>query len=140
AQTKKKSAAARKARVAKEVGEAPVAQETGVKAAPARAPKKPSRARAQASEAERVLADPETTEAVARAAADDGTGAKKRARKPLEALTAPLPFIEFVGAHPVGSTVQGVVGRFSSHGAYVTASGARCYVPLKLMAGRPPRS
>jgi len=78
--------------------------------------------------------------AIARAAADDGSGARKRARQPLEPLNEALPFIEFVGAHPVGSTITGEVERFSSHGAYVAAAGARCYVPLKLMGDPPPKS
>jgi hypothetical protein len=52
----------------------------------------------------------------------------------------PLPFIEFVAAHPVGSTVTGEVERFSSHGAYVMADGARCYLPLKNLGDPPPRS
>jgi hypothetical protein len=81
-----------------------------------------------------------TSDAVARAAADDGSGARKRARQPLEPLNEALPFIEFVGAHPIGSTIEGEVERFSSHGAYVTASGARCYVPLKLMGDPAPKS
>ena len=51
-----------------------------------------------------------------------------------------LPFIEFVGAHPVGSTVTGQVERFASHGAYVLASGARCYLPLKALGDPAPRS
>ncbi len=51
-----------------------------------------------------------------------------------------LPFIEFVGAHPVGSTVEGEVERFASHGAYVMADGARCYLPLKHLGDPPPRS
>ena len=51
-----------------------------------------------------------------------------------------LPFIEFVGAHPVGSVVQGEVERFASHGAYVTVDGTRCYLPLKHLADPPPRS
>ena len=63
-----------------------------------------------------------------------------RLREPLEPLNEPLPFIEFVAAHPVGSMVSGSVARFSSHGAYVEASGARCYVPLKLMGDPPPKS
>jgi hypothetical protein len=84
--------------------------------------------------------DRKTTEAVARAAADDGSGARKRARQPLEPLNKPLPFIEFVAAHPVGSTVEGDVEQFSSHGAYVSAAGARCYVPLKLMGDPAPKS
>jgi hypothetical protein len=86
------------------------------------------------------LDDPVTTAAVARAVADDGTGARNRARKPLEPLNPPLPFLDFVGAHPVGTNVRGTVDHFSSHGAYVVASGARCYVPLKLMGTPPPKS
>ena len=51
-----------------------------------------------------------------------------------------LPFIEFVSAHPVGTTVSGEVERFASHGAYVMADGARCYLPLAHLADPPPRS
>src|SRR6266545_5639515 len=55
-------------------------------------------------------------------------------------MNEPMVFIEFVGAHPVGSTVQGEVERFSSHGAYVIADGALCYVALKSLGDPPPRS
>src|SRR4029077_11997485 len=51
-----------------------------------------------------------------------------------------LPFIEFVSKNPVGSTVAGEVERFASHGAYVLADGARCYLPLAHLADPPPRS
>jgi hypothetical protein len=69
----------------------------------------------------------------------DGKGRRNRStRKPSEPLNDPLPFIEFVAAHPVGSTLEGEVQSFSSHGAYVEAGGARCYVPLKLMGDPPP--
>ena len=61
-------------------------------------------------------------------------------RKPAEPANDPLPFIEFVGKHPVGSIVEGEVQTFSSHGAYVLAGGARCYVPLKLMGDPAPRT
>jgi len=60
-------------------------------------------------------------------------------KKPAEPLNEPLPFIEFVAAHPIGSTLEGEVETFSSHGAYVQAGGARCYVPLKLMGDPPPK-
>ncbi|HEY6532630.1 MAG TPA: histone H1-like repetitive region-containing protein [Acidimicrobiales bacterium] len=60
--------------------------------------------------------------------------------KPAEPANDPLPFIEFVANHPVGSTVEGIVETFSSHGAYVSAGGARCYVPLKLMGDPAPRA
>ena len=52
----------------------------------------------------------------------------------------PLPFIEFVANFPVGSTVSGEVEQFSSHGAYVLAGGARCYVALKALGDPAPRS
>jgi len=54
-------------------------------------------------------------------------------------LNEPLPFIQFVSEHPVGTTVVGDVARFSSHGAYVDVAGAHCYVPLKAMGDPPPR-
>ncbi|MDQ2648469.1 MAG: S1 RNA-binding domain-containing protein [Actinomycetota bacterium] len=58
----------------------------------------------------------------------------------VEPYNDPLPFIEFVGRHPVGSIVSGEVERFASHGAYVMADGARCYLPLKHLGDPPPRS
>ena len=78
------------------------------------------------------------------------SGAKKKAAKKQpqrksggkepEPYNEPLPFIEFVGAHPVGSTVNGEVEQFSSHGAYVLVEGTRCYIPLKALGDPPPRS
>ena len=66
--------------------------------------------------------------------------ARKKAGKDPEPYNDPLPFIEFVGAHPVGSTVVGQVEQFSSHGAYILADGTRCYVSLKSMGDPAPRS
>ena len=75
---------------------------------------------------------------------DTGSAAKagrgRAPRKPSEPLNDALPFIEFVAAHPVGSTLEGEVEVFSSHGAYVRAGGARCYVPMKLMGTPTPRA
>ena len=51
-----------------------------------------------------------------------------------------LPFLDFVEHHPVGSSVNGVVESYSSHGAYVTIGDIRGYVPLRLMSETPPRS
>ena len=51
-----------------------------------------------------------------------------------------LPFIEFVDQYPVGSEVEAVVERFSSHGAYVMTGDPRAYVPLRNLAAPPPRS
>jgi hypothetical protein len=74
--------------------------------------------------------------------ADGGRRRRRRTGSPQEVqpYNEALPFIEFVAAHPVGSTVQGEIEQFSSHGAYVLADGTRCYLPLKHMADPPPRS
>jgi hypothetical protein len=61
-------------------------------------------------------------------------------REAIVPINEPLPFIEFVANHPVGSHVEGEVERFASHGAYVRASGARCYLGLKFMGDPAPRS
>ncbi len=50
-----------------------------------------------------------------------------------------LPFIEFVGAHPVDSEVEATVTEYSSHGAYVNVGDARCYVPLHAMGDPAPQ-
>jgi len=74
-----------------------------------------------------------------------------RVPKPAEQTDAPtasrphmvndlLPFLGFVEQHPVGTTAQGVVDSYSSHGAYVSLGEARGYVPLRLMAEQAPRS
>ncbi len=71
------------------------------------------------------------------------SGRSRRRRggaKALESVNDPIPFLEFVGNHPVGSEVKGLVDRFSSHGAYVVIDGAQCYIPLKAMGDPPPTS
>ncbi|MEX1218316.1 MAG: hypothetical protein WEA11_07350, partial [Acidimicrobiales bacterium] len=50
-----------------------------------------------------------------------------------------LPFIEFVGAHPVESEVEATIAEYSSHGAYVMVGDARCYVPLHAMGDPAPQ-
>ena len=59
---------------------------------------------------------------------------------PAEPVNEPLPFIEFVAAHPLGSTVEAEVESFSSHGAFVIADQVRCYIPLSGMGDPPPRA
>jgi len=85
------------------------------------------------------------TDAVQAEAVGEGqrSGRSRRRRggaKALESVNDPIPFLEFVGNHPVGSEVQGQVDRFSSHGAYVVIDGAQCYIPLKAMGDPPPTS
>jgi uncharacterized membrane protein YgcG len=55
-------------------------------------------------------------------------------------LNDQLTYLSFVVDHPVGSTVDAIVDRFSSHGAYVRVGAAQCYVPLRSLGDPPPRS
>ena len=70
-------------------------------------------------------------------------GAKKKVSTPPPAVNEPLAFINFVAAFPIGSTVEGEVVSFTSHGAMVDvplpAGGVlHCYVPLTAMGTPPP--
>lgn len=67
---------------------------------------------------------------------------KAVAKKPTPSKTLNdfVPFIEFVGANPIGATVEGTIERFSSHGAYADVGGAHCYIPLKSISDPAPRS
>jgi hypothetical protein len=66
--------------------------------------------------------------------------AKGGAGRGPERYNEAMPFIEFVGEHPVGSEVEATIERFSSHGAYVMIGDARAYVPLRNLADPAPRS
>ncbi len=65
--------------------------------------------------------------------------APPRAGDPVNEL---MPFLEFVEHHPVGTSVNGTVESYSSHGAYISIgeNGVRGYVPLRLMADPAPTS
>ncbi len=75
---------------------------------------------------------------------DDGDGevARPSAPKGGEAVNELMPFLEFVEHHPVGTSVNGTVESYSSHGAYISIgeNGVRGYIPLRLMADPPPTS
>ena len=89
-----------------------------------------------------IVLDPATAvEKAARARPKKGTAAvPSQNAKKLPPINEPLPFLNFVSNHTIGSIVSGQVIEFSSHGAYVTVDGARGYVPLKSMGDPPPRS
>ncbi len=119
----------------------------------AKAAKEPKAVRRQASkEASRpmpVPTAPPPGSRPARAAHPEPNGAEPAAKGAPAKSDAPpagpvvnelLPFLEFVEKHPVGSSVNGVVESYSSHGAYVTVDNVRGYVPLRLMSDPPPRS
>ncbi|MBU6329138.1 MAG: histone H1-like repetitive region-containing protein [Acidobacteria bacterium] len=72
--------------------------------------------------------------------APERSSRRRSPRASLPPLNEPLPFLEFVAAHPIGSALTGVVESFSSHGAYIRVGGARCYSPLKLLGDPAPRA
>ena len=59
-----------------------------------------------------------------------------------ETVNELMPFLEFVEHHPIGTSVNGTVETYSSHGAYISIgeNGVRGYVPLRLMADPAPPS
>ncbi len=59
-----------------------------------------------------------------------------------ETVNELMPFLEFVEHHPIGTSVNGTVESYSSHGAYISIgeNGVRGYVPLRLMADPAPPS
>jgi hypothetical protein len=69
----------------------------------------------------------------------DGKRRRRGGEPPSEPVNEPLAFITFIAAHPLGSVVVGLILEFSSHGVFVLADGARCYVPLSAMGDPPPR-
>jgi hypothetical protein len=75
---------------------------------------------------------------------DQDPGRLQRQRPaPPPAVNEPLTFINFVAAFPVGSTVDGEVVSFTSHGAMVDVplpggGEMHCYIPLTAMGTPPP--
>ena len=68
---------------------------------------------------------------------------RKKRPAPPPAVNEPLTFINFVAAFSVGSTIDGEVVSFTSHGAMVDVSlpgggVLHCYIPLTAMGSPPP--
>ncbi len=74
--------------------------------------------------------------------AESDGGRRERSPKAGEVVNELMPFLEFVEHHPVGTSVNGTVESYSSHGAYISIGeqGVRGYVPLRLMAKPAPTS
>ena len=94
---------------------------------------------AKATKAAKAAASPSRSKE--KASATDKGGSRRRGSRapgPSTMINDAMPFIEFVGAHPVGSEVEATVVEYSSHGAYVDVDGARCYAPLHALGDPPP--
>jgi hypothetical protein len=55
-----------------------------------------------------------------------------------EALNDPSTFLNFIAEHAVGSTFEGTVTSFTSHGAHVSVDGMLCHIPLRGLGSPPP--
>jgi hypothetical protein len=120
---RKRSAASSAAAAARAEPTAEAIAEATAEAIAPDAPKAPKRGSRRRSRSGSVVASPPA----------DSTGAP-------EAVNEPLPFITFIAEHPLGTEVEGTVDSFTSHGAFVTADGARCYAPVSGLGDPPPRS
>jgi len=94
---------------------------------------------------EEVLAPPTPPGKPAPDGEKTGKGKRRRRVEPPPAVNEPLAFITFVAAHPLGSTFEGVVASFTSHGAMVEVAlpdGGllHCYAPLAGLGAPPPRA
>jgi hypothetical protein len=132
-------------KAAKKVAPAAAAAKVAEKAAKTSRPSEAKASEGRQRRGRGAAAQPAPAKKVALAAKvteETGSGRRRRgsASGGVQPYNEALPFIEFVSAHPVGSTVQGEVERFASHGAYVMADGARCYLPLKSLGTPAPRS
>jgi hypothetical protein len=72
-----------------------------------------------------------------------GPPARRRSMTPPPAVNEPLSFITFVATYPVGSTIEGEVVSFTSHGAMIDVAlpdggVLHCYIPLSAMGHPPP--
>jgi hypothetical protein len=81
--------------------------------------------------------------AAAQTDAQQGNKKRKKRTPPPPAVNEPLAFINFVAAYTVGSTIEGEVVSFTSHGAMVDVSlpaggVLHCYIPLSAMGTPPP--
>jgi hypothetical protein len=68
---------------------------------------------------------------------------RRRRAVPLPAVNEPLAFITFVAACPIGSSVEGTVTSFTSHGAMIDVilpdgEAVHCYAPLAGLGDPPP--
>ena len=95
--------------------------------------------RGQKAQKEQQEADRKTEQA------RSGRSRQKKRATPPPAVNEPLAFINFVAAYEVGSTIEGEVVSFTSHGAMVDVSlpgpgggVLHCYIPLTGMGDPPP--
>ena len=136
APARKKAAAAKKEAAAKKSA-----------ATKTKSPKKAAAKKTTAEKAAPELKPAPPRRSTAKKSADlvvpEQPGPRRRSATPPPAVNAPLSFITFVATYPVGTTVEGEVVSFTSHGAMVDVAlpdggSLHCYIPLSAMGDPPP--
>jgi Zc3h12a-like Ribonuclease NYN domain len=139
-----KKAAAKKAAASKADSPKKVAaKKTAKKAAAAKkAPEKKAAEKKAAAEMKPAPAKRSTKKSV-EPVVPDQSASRRRSATPPPAVNEPLSFITFVATYPVGTTIEGEVVSFTSHGAMVDVAlpdggSLHCYIPLSAMGDPPP--
>jgi hypothetical protein len=138
-----KKAAAKKAAASKaDSPKKAAAKKTAKKAAAKKAPGKKAAPKKAAPEMKPAPAK-RSTKKSAEPVVPDQSGPRRRSATPPPAVNAPLSFITFVATYPVGTTIEGEVVSFTSHGAMVDVAlpdggSLHCYIPLSAMGDPPP--
>ncbi len=70
--------------------------------------------------------------AAGRAAGRGGAGGDGAAAA--SSMNDPMTFLTFVADHPIGSTLEGTVASFTSHGAHIAVGEMLCHIPLRGLA------
>ena len=100
--------------------------------------KRASRARRSTTEAEASpQPEPDVEVMPASVLSEETTNGDTR-KSQVEALNDARVFIGFVSKYSIGDDVEAVVDRFSSHGCYLVAANACCYLPSRAMGDPPP--
>jgi chemotaxis protein histidine kinase CheA len=139
-----KKAAVKKAATGKTDGPKKAAAKKGeAKKAPAKKAAAKAPAKKAAPEMKSAPAKRSTAKKSAEPVVAEGSAPRRRSATPPPAVNAPLSFITFVATYPVGTTVEGEVVSFTSHGAMVDVAlpdggSLHCYIPLSAMGDPPP--
>jgi hypothetical protein len=137
----KKDAASKKASTTKTAASKTTAKKAVAKKAAAAKKAAPAKKSAPEMKAEPVKKS--TAKKTPAPSHQDQSGPKRRASTPPPAVNEPLAFITFVATYPVGTTLEGEVVSFTSHGAMVDVAlpdggSLHCYIPLSAMGDPPP--
>ncbi|MGB5758818.1 MAG: hypothetical protein WBM50_18040, partial [Acidimicrobiales bacterium] len=102
-----------------------------------------SRSKGKSTEANDAPSESQPTSSAgarSRSTKSDAEGAEKSKsqKRNVQELNSARDFMLFVTQHSIGDEVSGVVDRFSSHGCYLLASSAQCYLPSSAMGDPPP--